>query len=96
MTWRIEFCDDLDAEFPLLPEAVRGELLATLKFVQIDGPLTGRPAVDTLKGSAYASVKGLPFRCGKRRLARRVRLRSAAEDHPLGCRRQGGQEGERL
>ncbi len=61
MVWLIEFCDEFDAEFPLLAEAVRVEMLATLKFLKADGPLTSRPAVDTLKGSAYANMKELRF-----------------------------------
>ncbi len=61
MPWSVEFCDEFDAEFPSLGEAVRVEMLATLKFVQADGPLTSRPAVDTLKGSAHPNMKELRF-----------------------------------
>lgn len=61
MPWLIEFCDEFDAEFPLLDEPVRVEMLATLKFVQADGPLTSRPTVDTLKGSSHPNMKELRF-----------------------------------
>ena len=61
MPWSVEFCDEFDEEFPLLAEAVRVEMLATLRFLKEHGPNTGRPAVDTLKGSSYTNMKELRF-----------------------------------
>jgi hypothetical protein len=45
MTWSITFHDEFSPEFKKFPEAVRVEMLATLKFVKQDGPLARRPAV---------------------------------------------------
>ncbi len=61
MPWSVEFCDEFDVEFPLLADAVRIEMLATLRFLQEHGPQAGRPAVDTLNGSDYANMKELRF-----------------------------------
>ena len=61
MTWLVEFCDEFDAEFDDLAEPVRVEMLATLKFLQRDGPLANRPAVGKLDGSHYAAMKELRF-----------------------------------
>ncbi|WP_342612443.1 type II toxin-antitoxin system RelE/ParE family toxin [Terriglobus saanensis] len=40
---------------------VQDELLAEAKFVELFGPETGRPHVDTLEGSKYANMKELRF-----------------------------------
>lgn len=61
MTWLVEFCAEFDAEFNDLAEPVRVEMLATLKFLQRDGPLANRPAVGKLDGSNYPAMKELRF-----------------------------------
>ena len=64
MPWEIRFADEFEAEFACLPTAVQDELLARAKVLQRFGPETGRPAVDTLKGSKHANMKELRFDAG--------------------------------
>jgi hypothetical protein len=59
--WEIEFFTDFLPEFEELPLNVRLELLAHLKVLQIEGPLLGRPLVDTLKNSKHSNMKELRF-----------------------------------
>lgn len=59
--WRVEFCNEFDAEFEALTEAVQDELLAKARLLQARGPLLGRPHVDTLNGSKHAKMKELRF-----------------------------------
>lgn len=59
--WTVEFSDEFDPEFDLLDQEVQDELLAQLEVLERQGPLAGRPRVDTLKGSAYANMKELRF-----------------------------------
>lgn len=61
MAWIVEFMDEFEVEFDLLPEAVQDELLAQAKVVQRFGPAAGRPRVDTLNGSRHANMKELRF-----------------------------------
>ena len=57
----MQFHDEFDAEFELLAEEVKDNLLAAAKAVQIAGPKAGRPHVDTLNGSKHANMKELRF-----------------------------------
>lgn len=61
MTWIVEFEDDFEQEFDLLPSSVQDELLAQAKVIEYFGPAAGRPRVDTLKGSSYPNMKELRF-----------------------------------
>ena len=61
MTWIVETCDELEAEWVGLPEAVRDEILAHSRLLEQFGPQLGRPRVDTLNGSKYANMKELRF-----------------------------------
>jgi hypothetical protein len=61
MPWKVEICQELEAEWDGLPEAVQDEILAHGKLLEQFGPQLGRPRVDTLKGSAYANMKELRF-----------------------------------
>ena len=61
LTWHVFLHDEFDAEFNALPEEVQENLLAAAKAVQIAGPKTGRPHVDTLAGSRHANMKELRF-----------------------------------
>lgn len=55
-----EFETELDE---LLPE-VQDELYAEAAFLERFGPATGRPHVDTLKGSRYTNMERAAFRSG--------------------------------
>ena len=61
MPWRIIFDEEFEPEFDELPPEVQDELYAEAGFVEKFGPETGRPHVDTLKGSGYANMKELRF-----------------------------------
>ncbi len=61
MSWTVRFCDEFDAEFRRLNDAVQDELLAQALVIQRFGPRAGRPRVDTLHGSRYANMKELRF-----------------------------------
>jgi hypothetical protein len=50
-----------EPELLALPPEVRIELLAQARVVERFGPATGRPRVDTLKGSKHANMKELRF-----------------------------------
>ena len=61
MQWTVIFHDEFEPEFDELPTGVQDELYAEAGFVERFGPETGRPHVDTLKGSDYANMKELRF-----------------------------------
>ncbi len=61
MTWVVRFAPDFAQEFELLAVSVKVELLAQAKVIERFGPQTGRPRVDTLKGSKHANMKELRF-----------------------------------
>lgn len=61
MKWTVAFHDEFEPEFEDLPLEVQDELYAEAAFLEMFGPATGRPHVDTLKGSGYANMKELRF-----------------------------------
>jgi hypothetical protein len=61
MSWTVLFHEEFEAEFDEFPAAVQDELYAEATFVERFGPETGRPHVDTLKGSDFANMKELRF-----------------------------------
>jgi hypothetical protein len=67
MKWTVAFHVEFEPEFDELPAEVQDELLAEAAFIELFGPLTGRPHVDKLHGSDYANMKELRF---ERHLAR--------------------------
>lgn len=60
-TWTVVFHPEFEAEFDELPAKVQDEFYAEAGFLELTGPATGRPHVDTLKGSSYANMKELRF-----------------------------------
>ena len=61
MIWVVEIGDEFEAEFNVLHEDVRTEILALSRLLQQFGPQVGRPRVDTLNGSRHANMKELRF-----------------------------------
>jgi hypothetical protein len=59
--WNVEFHDDFLEEFRQFQAPVKRELAARLELLQVQGPLLGRPYVDTLKGARHANMKELRF-----------------------------------
>ncbi len=66
MPWIVLFHSKFESEFAALPPAVQDDLLAQLSVLRVFGPKTGRPAVDTRKGSRHANMKELRFRSSGR------------------------------
>ncbi len=60
--WKVRFNDEFEQEFEKLLKAQQDDLLAAAKALQIAGPQTGRPFVDTLKGSKHDNMKELRFK----------------------------------
>src|ERR1700739_4405465 len=61
MKWTVLFHDEFEPEFDALERDVQDELYAEAGFVEMFGPETGRPHVDTLKDSRYRNMKELRF-----------------------------------
>jgi hypothetical protein len=59
--WAVEMADEFRAEFEVLDDDVRTEILALSLVLTEFGPQLGRPRVDTLKGSRHANMKELRF-----------------------------------
>ena len=57
----VEFHEDFDPEFDVLPDDVQSELRAHALLLEQFGPRLGRPRVDTLKGSRHPNMKELRF-----------------------------------
>jgi hypothetical protein len=57
----VELAREFERELLALSAEVRIELLAQVRVVEKFGPATGRPRVDTLKGSKHANMKELRF-----------------------------------
>ncbi|MGH9416526.1 MAG: type II toxin-antitoxin system RelE/ParE family toxin [Terriglobales bacterium] len=65
MPWAIAFHPACKSEFDDLAPRVQDALLAVLVVLRERGPASGRPEVDTLKGSAFANMKELRFRADR-------------------------------
>ena len=62
--WTLELAPEFEPELQALTAEVRIELLAQAHVIEMFGPRTGRPRVDTLKGSKHANMKELRFNAG--------------------------------
>lgn len=60
--WEVIFHDDFLPEFRAFDLDVRRELAAAAKAIELAGPKTGRPHVDTLNGSKHDNMKELRFK----------------------------------
>jgi hypothetical protein len=61
MEWEVAFDVEFYPEYKNFPLEVQDELLARTSWIERFGPQTGRPWVDTLKGSHFANMKELRF-----------------------------------
>lgn len=61
MAWVVEFEDEFASEFCGLSTSVQNALLAHASVLEGEGPMLGRPLVDTLKNSAFPNMKELRF-----------------------------------
>ncbi len=68
MAWEVEYTDQFGAWFATLDERSEELVVAAVKFLQEQGPLLGRPFVDTVKSSRHANMKELRPREGNLRI----------------------------
>ena len=61
MSWVIEFHQDFEPEFDVLPEEVQNKLLARANLLETFGSELGRPHVDTLNGSRHSNMKEVTY-----------------------------------
>lgn len=59
--WKVRLHPDFDQEFRNFTQSQQDDLLAAAKALKEDGPGTGRPLVDTLKGSRHQNMKELRY-----------------------------------
>ena len=59
--WKVRLHPDFDQEFSQFSESQQDDLLAAAKALKENGPATGRPLVDTLKGSKHQNMKELRY-----------------------------------
>jgi hypothetical protein len=61
MKWQVLFHRAFEAEYADFSDDVQDALASAAGLLQHQGPLLGRPHVDTLEGSAHANMKELRF-----------------------------------
>jgi len=61
-SWEVVFHDHFLPEFRAFDLDVRRELAAAARAIELAGPKTGRPHVDTLNGSKHDNMKELRFK----------------------------------
>jgi hypothetical protein len=59
--WTVSIAEEFEPKFLDLAAEVQDEILAITILLQQFGPQTGRPRVDTLKGSKHANMKEMRF-----------------------------------
>lgn len=63
MTWEILFHPEFENWFDLQEDAFKEALASVLDVLEEEGPLLGRPYVDTIKESSFANMKELRIQC---------------------------------
>jgi hypothetical protein len=61
MHWKVFYEEEFFLEYSSLAAEVQDELNAQARWIERFGPQTGRPRVDTPKGSGYPNMKELRF-----------------------------------
>jgi len=59
MPWKTERTDGFEEWWETLTELEQGEVLSSIEFLEEGGPGTGRPSVDSVKGSRHSNLKEL-------------------------------------
>jgi hypothetical protein len=59
VSWEVEFTDEFEVWWNQLSEDDQERIDALVEILEEKGPATGRPAVDTIKGSRHANMKEL-------------------------------------
>jgi hypothetical protein len=68
MAWDVEYTNEFGDWFGELDDEVREDVIAAVEMLEADGPVLGRPFVDTLQGSRIANLKELRPRGGNIRI----------------------------
>ena len=64
MVWEVEYTDTFGSWWDELTEDEQERVTATVELLEQNGPMLGRPLVDTLKGSRHPNMKELRPRGG--------------------------------
>ena len=59
MVWEVEVSDEFRAWYQGLNTGERMSIAACVRLLELDGPVLGRPYVDSLNGSKYPNMKEL-------------------------------------
>ena len=59
MEWTVVFHHEFSSWFDVQDKKLQDEMAANLKILGEDGPMLGRPRVDTVKGSMFDNMKEL-------------------------------------
>ena len=59
MRWKIERMDEFEEWWETLSELQQSEALSAIEVLEEEGPSTGRPFADSLKGSRHSNMKEL-------------------------------------
>ena len=59
MVWEVEVRDEFRAWYQGLNTGERMSIAACVRLLELDGPVLGRPYVDSLNGSKYPNMKEL-------------------------------------
>lgn len=89
MVWAVQSVAEFERWFLILESGVRIKIAAKISLFQQVGPTLGRPHADTLKASAYRSMKELRVQIGGDPLANILRLRPKTVSDLAGRRQQG-------
>jgi hypothetical protein len=59
MRWKSERTNEFEEWWEKLTELEQSEVLSSIEFLEEGGPSTGRPSVDSVKGSSHSNMKEL-------------------------------------
>ena len=66
--WEVEYTDEFDQWWQTLTMTEQASLEASVRLLELHGPVLSRPHVDTVKGSRHANMKELRTQCKGRPL----------------------------
>ncbi len=67
-TWEVEATPHFERWYHACDDDAQVAIEAAVELLVISGPLLGRPAVDTVRGSRFRNMKELRIQCGGRPL----------------------------
>lgn len=66
--WEVEYTDEFGEWYRSLDEKTQDAIIDSVGVLERDGPLLGRPLVDTLRGSRHSNMKELRPAAGNIRI----------------------------